>query len=53
MINLELLYSWGASVRMALLTALGIIAASLGLYGWRSRRRAGTRARRTWPIRSR
>ncbi|MFK7087240.1 diguanylate cyclase [Chromobacterium violaceum] len=32
-INLELLYSWGASVRMALLTALGVIAASLGLYG--------------------
>ncbi|OHX10470.1 hypothetical protein BI347_22090 [Chromobacterium sphagni] len=32
LINLELLYSWGASVRMALLTAAGVILASLGLY---------------------
>ncbi|MCD5328449.1 diguanylate cyclase domain-containing protein [Chromobacterium piscinae] len=31
LVNLELLYSWGASVRMALLTALGVISAALGL----------------------
>ncbi|MEO4008301.1 GGDEF domain-containing protein, partial [Chromobacterium piscinae] len=31
LVDLELLYSWGASVRMALLTALGVIASSLGL----------------------
>ncbi|UTH73619.1 diguanylate cyclase [Chromobacterium sp. IIBBL 290-4] len=32
LINLELLYSWGAQVRMALLTAGGILLACLGLY---------------------
>ncbi|WP_434627382.1 diguanylate cyclase domain-containing protein [Chromobacterium sp. CV08] len=32
LVDLELLYNWGASVRMALPTALGIIIASLGLY---------------------
>jgi diguanylate cyclase (GGDEF)-like protein/PAS domain S-box-containing protein len=37
LVDLELLYSWGAAVRMALSTAVGLLAASAGLYGLAAR----------------